>query len=156
MEFYAILEARTRREVGHGASNSTIFSGCRQGAEHLSCGGVAAPFPAHPFHPAQGAGGGTGQAAADSGNEGVPQGAAHRRGNDPSQAGGGNSHAGAEGQKRGTDDGCLHCGRRLHRRGRDGYHPVFCPRGKAHEKKLPRHSLSHFQRKCAVCDGAAG
>lgn len=41
-------------------------------------------------------------------------------------------------------------------RGRDGYHPVFCPRGKAHEKKLPRHSLSHFQRKCAVCDGAAG
>ena len=40
-------------------------------------------------------------------------------------------------KKRGTDDGCLYCGRRLHRRGRDGYHPVFCPRGKAHEKSCP-------------------
>lgn len=32
----------------------------------------------------------------------------------------------------------------------------FARAAKQHEKKLPRHSLSHFQRKCAVCDGAAG
>lgn len=32
----------------------------------------------------------------------------------------------------------------------------FARAAKQLEKKLPRHSLSHFQRKCAVCDGAAG
>ena len=32
----------------------------------------------------------------------------------------------------------------------------FARAAKRMKKKLPRHSLSHFQRKCAVCDGAAG
>src|SRR5699024_9919809 len=88
-----------RKRGKNGSSCITVFSGGGQRTEHHRRGGIPASVPAHPFHAAEGSGGGAWETASDPRRQGLPEGGSDRGRNDSAEARGGNSGSGPENGK---------------------------------------------------------